>query len=248
MNSDDRIIYNFESISLKDLEQLQFINRFDLKYIFNYDLFINILKSMINDYKILDINGKRKFNYINNYYDTKDFKLYLAHHNDRKNRFKIRTRYYIDSDQTYLEIKLKNNKNLTDKIRMKLPENNVYTILNYNDFFMKNLKQSSYDFEHKIKISYERLTFVNLSNDEKITFDLNLRFEKDGYFKIFRNLVITEIKTLSRAKTSILQQEFVRLGIHSIGFSKYEIGCILFYNHLKYNKFKENILTIEKIG
>jgi len=79
-------------------------------------------------YRILDINGVRQNQYDSIYFDTPDLDLYHLHHNDRKNRFKIRYRKYVDSNLSFFELKMKNNKYRTIKKRFKTKDIQNYII------------------------------------------------------------------------------------------------------------------------
>ncbi|MEI2674984.1 MAG: VTC domain-containing protein [Chitinophagaceae bacterium] len=57
-----------------------------MKYFFDRNKLPEILEQMSADYKVLDINGTRLFNYRNIYFDTKDFFFYTQHHNKRVNQ------------------------------------------------------------------------------------------------------------------------------------------------------------------
>ena len=56
-------LLGFESITLKALDNFKLINRVDTKYIFNRTQLIEILDRVKHDYKVLEINNQRLFNY-----------------------------------------------------------------------------------------------------------------------------------------------------------------------------------------
>ena len=56
------------------------------------------------------------------YFDTVDLALYTAHHDQRRNRYKVRSRRYVDSSQAFLEVKHKVNSNRTIKSRTQTHE------------------------------------------------------------------------------------------------------------------------------
>ena len=82
--------------------------------------FFPILLNLQDKYKVLEIDGRRIFNYKTIYLDTHEYMMYLQHHNNKLNRYKIRIREYSDTSSKYLEIKFKTNTDRTVKDRIKL--------------------------------------------------------------------------------------------------------------------------------
>jgi hypothetical protein len=48
--------------------------------------------------------------YLTLYFDTESFDNYIAHHNGKRPRFKIRMRKYVSSGFSFLEVKEKDNR------------------------------------------------------------------------------------------------------------------------------------------
>jgi len=62
---------------------------------------------LIEDFSILEINGRKIFSYDNIYMDTKDYLFYKQHQEKKKTRTKVRTRYYVNSNLAFFEFKQK---------------------------------------------------------------------------------------------------------------------------------------------
>ena len=118
MKEIESILKQFPSISLQEIKDISLSGRYDRKFIFEKPLLKNILNSIAAYYKILETGDTRLNKYETLYYDTPDFELYKSHHNGKLNRYKIRTRKYVDSGICYFEIKSKNNKGQTSKDRL----------------------------------------------------------------------------------------------------------------------------------
>jgi len=114
-----QIVNRFEPISLADMGRAELMERSDLKFAITFSDLLSLLPSLINEYRVLEIKDKRLFEYDTLYYDTPDYQLYRMHHNGKMNRFKVRRRTYVDSDINFLEAKIKNNKGVTNKLRIK---------------------------------------------------------------------------------------------------------------------------------
>lgn len=91
------------------------MNRRDRKFIFPFALLKYILEGLETYYDILSISGTCVFSYLTEYFDNQNNAMYLAHHNTKLNRYKIRRRTYIDTGIKYLEIKFNRIKDTMKK-------------------------------------------------------------------------------------------------------------------------------------
>lgn len=116
-------IDKFEVISLNEMNAIRLMNRQDTKFIFKESKLELILEELVKDYRILEIDGNKIASYQNEYYETSDFAVFKKHQRGKANRTKIRIRKYLESNLSFIEIKLKNNKKRTIKNRIKLESN-----------------------------------------------------------------------------------------------------------------------------
>ena len=72
--------------------------------------------------KVLDIDGVRDFAYRTVYLDTLDVQCFRAAGQKRRRRAKIRTRSYLDSGATFLEVKTRGPRGTTVKERIEHPD------------------------------------------------------------------------------------------------------------------------------
>lgn len=238
----------FESISLSEMDTVKLMNRVDTKYVLSKDLLPAILEKITKDYFILEIDSERIFQYNSLYYDTDNNYMYLAHHNGKLNRYKIRFRQYLASDLCFLEIKYKFKGNRTIKHRTKieeietdLSERSMAFIDKYTPFINSKL-------EPKIYTNFSRMTLVSKEFTERVTIDLDLHFRYNGHTMQLDNTVIIELKRDGNARTSPIIDALNYFRVFPQGFSKYCIGRALVENNLKHNNFKERILKINKIN
>ncbi len=128
-------LQGFDAIALSELNDHNLQRRIDSKYIFSYAALVEALGLLSDEFYVLEVNNKRLQTYNNVYYDTADFKLYNKHHNGHKNRYKVRTRHYLDSNLSFLELKFKDNKSVTTKSKIPLPNSKD----NIKNFIFRNL-------------------------------------------------------------------------------------------------------------
>ena len=68
--------------------------------------------------RVLDVEGRRAFEYRSLYYDTTDLLSYRLSVHGHRRRFKVRSRLYVDSGTSVLEVKVKDGRGLTQKHRL----------------------------------------------------------------------------------------------------------------------------------
>ncbi len=249
-----KVVADFEPISLEEMEGVKLMERIDSKYVFPASQLPDILKGMQSSYRLLEIDSIRSHRYESLYYDTKDFQLFKRHQLGRLNRWKLRFRKYVDSGGlTFFEIKFKNSKQRTIKNRVKMKE--VLNVIEGKaDAFLKEITPFvSESFEPKMWVNYSRMTFVNKFMQERLTIDTDLHFVKafpDGkkMEAKFPDMVIAEAK---RGKASSVS-EFIRMvrlnAIRESGISKYCFGVYNLFNDLKKNNFKPRVRFIHKMA
>ncbi len=124
---DQNILNSFQAISLKEMDGVKLMSRIDTKYVLNIDVLPKIFKGISDNYQILEIDQKRIFDYNSLYYDTDCNFMYLAHHNGKLNRYKVRFRQYVANNLFFLEVKYKNKGMRTTKQR--IPVESIETSL-----------------------------------------------------------------------------------------------------------------------
>lgn len=227
--------YSIQTIDLSELTNSKLLSRFDRKYVIPFSELSKLISTLENNYKLLSINGITEQKYKSNYYDSKSFDLYLKHHNKRKNRYKIRTREYIDSKLKFAELKVKNNRGLTEKNRVIIKdlENEDVVIKQLQHQFIENPLQLI----KQISIYYHRLTFINNNNEQRVTIDFNLKFMAEEKELKLPNIAIVEIKYGGSIKNSLTPfSSFIKR--YESNFSKYCIGISLLYPKIKHNNFQ----------
>ncbi len=243
----DNIIAEFDTITLGKMDSVKLMNRVDTKYVYSSRLIPDILEHAIPGFYILSIDDERSFHYKSVYLDTPENKMFLDHHNGKVNRYKIRFREYVSSKQRYLEIKFKTKNSRTVKNRIK--RKNIENILTgeSKDFIEEHTPFNPDNLEQKITTHFNRITLVNKTLTERVTIDYALSFAYNSHNTALSKLCITEIKKDGNSTSSDFDRILSDFGIIPKRMSKYCIGRVLLDRKLKYNNFKERLLTIDKI-
>ncbi len=240
-------LQSFECISLEQMDQVKFMNRIDTKFLLGSKLLPHILSELKEDYYILAINNEKDFPYKSLYFDTRQDEMYTAHHNQRVNRYKIRFREYIQSNITFLEIKLKNQKKRTIKNRIEIKETNNGFCNVSKEFINQYTPFNADHLEPKLYTNFRRITLVSKKLNERITVDYALNFTFGKKSVNMDNVAIIETKCDQMQNGSKMHALLNDIGIKPSGMSKYCIGRLFLEKGLKHNNFKERLLTIKKI-
>ena len=234
----------FESIALPQLNsKAAMLNRLDNKYIIPTAVLRQAIPRLAEHFDILEIDGKRDFNYLTCYFDDREFTSYFEHHNGRRQRCKVRVRKYADMRQCFIEVKLKDKRGITVKKRLEHP----YEKYGELDARAKAFIQSSYDefygrkFELELtallEISYQRVSLVAKEGGERMTIDFGLSFSGvDRSHAIDEKIAIVETKS---ANGNGIADKFLReLHQHPTKrCSKYCIGAAILGLVGKHNNF-----------
>ena len=247
MNEYNALLNSFKNLSLEDLKSVQLLNRHDTKFVFNKKFLPEILSLLSSSYKILKINGCNRFTYNNVYFDTNNLLFYNQHHNEKRNRYKVRFRNYSATDDCFFEIKTKNNKNRTIKNRIKVDQSRNHLNDNEKQMLTELTTVSADSLEPKLNVDFSRITLSDNELTERLTIDTNLSVKNGIAYQLFDQLVIAEIKQNMYNPKSRFIQIIRKLKISEMRFSKYCMGILHVNKDIKYNRFKPKLMQIGKI-
>lgn len=242
------ILADLRPITLSEMDTVKLMNRVDTKFAFSVEELIQILPKLSNDFNILEIEGTRLPSYKSLYFDENDFKFYNDHHNGRTSRYKVRFRKYVESEIYFLEVKHK-YKGRTHKTRIKVDEfENELSPTSLA--FLEDAVEDLDNIQPTMWNSFNRMTLVSQERKERLTLDINLKFEWKDNTKVFENLVIAELKQERVDRNTPFFQLMKKEGIRPYRLSKYCIGTIELYSkkRIKYNRFKEKLLKLKTIN
>lgn len=246
MNLIQDTLQSFKRVTLADLDQVKLMDRTDSKFCLHLSQLPEILDALKHDYSILEIKGESIFPYDTTYFDTADDRMYINHQNGKRNRFKIRVRQYVVSNDNFLEIKFKNNKGRTLKERIKRPDFNTEFKNNEFGFLENSSPYSGSDLQPKILSFFNRITLVDNEFTVRVTIDTLPGFRNEEKEIIIEDLVIIEIKQSKSNKTALINKVLRDKKVRRQGFSKYCVGRSLLEENIKKNKFKPLLIKLKK--
>ncbi len=237
----------FAPVTLEELNRVQLMDRTDTKYVMHIADLPEILSEAVAQYKVLEVSGNRHRRYETHYFDSKGYQLYRMHHNGKASRYKLRIRKYTDTGQTFYELKSKNPKKRTIKIRRQYDgELHNHSILNPFRTFCPDAVDRLEGVHQSLSVCFDRLTLVHAEKPERITLDTGLLFYHGSTEKALLNLCVVEVKQ-PRDSSSSFASILHRHKTFPLRISKYCLGMILHHQELKKNNFKPRMLRLQKI-
>ncbi|MBK7214775.1 MAG: polyphosphate polymerase domain-containing protein [Bacteroidales bacterium] len=241
------LLSEFKPISLSQMDSVKLLQRSEKKYILHSSKVASVLKKAIADYVVLEICDQRLQEYSTEYFDTIDNAMYLAHHNGKPSRYKVRKREYVVSGEQFLEVKRRTTNGETLKKRVELNGDEEGTV--NGDVFIQAVTPYKLEgLEKKLVNSFYRITLVNTALKERVTIDMGLKFSNGSKTIQLPSVAIVEIKSESAEAVSGFEVIMKSLRIHPSSVSKYCIGRALLEPKLKANLFQNKIRYLIKLN
>ncbi|OZG71733.1 hypothetical protein BTA51_19010 [Hahella sp. CCB-MM4] len=237
------------SHSLIEQSKAALMNRMDSKFMLLQPELEKYLECLKGNYTMLEMEGCRWFTYDTLYFDSGTLELYQAHHNGKLNRFKVRTRHYVDSNQSFLEIKHKNNQRRTIKHRIEVGSPDIPSSEIYH-FLYRLLGLSAARMRPALFVRYKRATLMSKDFRERITLDVDLQFATaDKAQQIaLPGIALVEVKCERKHENSAMTTLLKQKGLRPLGFSKYCIGTSLVKgDRVKSNRFKPVLNRLNRL-
>lgn len=131
------------------------------------------------------------------YFDTNMWESYLLTARGRNNRFKVRTRTYVDSALSFLEVKTQNKQGMTIKERIPY-SNNLFLNEEGTEYVNTQLTKTGFSnaqgLQPVVATSYTRATLL-LPDATRVTIDNDLQWSYDDEVCELLDHYIVETKT-----------------------------------------------------
>ncbi|MFB4278988.1 MULTISPECIES: polyphosphate polymerase domain-containing protein [unclassified Nonomuraea] len=212
------------AIGLEDVPEL--MSRVDCKYIVTASTMARLAAELGDRFCALRIDGRRQFRYTSTYFDTPDLLTYHQHRQDRRRRFKLRTRTYLDGGGQWLELKLNGARGSTDKHRIPYDGVPSRTLTRealdfVRDTLLSELRLIAPEtMEPVLATDYKRVTLIDRSGAARLTCDTGLLC-RDGQRSTpaREDLVLLESKSVDGK--AVIDKVLRGLGVRPVTVSKY---------------------------
>lgn len=235
---DDALLDRLHPVDLPTLEAAASLqHRLDTKYVVPESTVDDLVGSLDDGWRILEIDGARVFAYQSVYLDDRSRTSYVDHIKGRRRRFKVRIRRYGTDSADMLEVKLKTGRGLTDKHRVTRSEPGAVTLTADEQRWVDDVLSGTAPsgtaarLEPSITVEYSRLTICHVPSDERMTIDLGPRASHDGRSTVLvGGAAIVEVKS-SRVRGAATDM-LLKRNHRPATFSKYCVGLAALHPHL----------------
>lgn len=230
--------------SLDDvLAEADLQTRTDRKYLVPPSVFTAFIEGVGDDYRVLEIGGLRSFRYDSVYFDTPALTSYHGAARGRRRKFKVRTRTYLDSALSVLEVKTTGGRDETQKERMPYETGLRDQISSEAAEFIEarvDLDGGAQSLAPVLTTTYDRTTLVDLNRGARMTFDADLWLtEPSGSAVAMRDHILVETKSVSTAGPA--DRLLWSLGVRPATISKFCVGLAALNPHLPANRWHRTL-------
>jgi hypothetical protein len=245
---------DFAPLSLAQLNaKAAMLERQDNKYILPAERLWPALQMFHDHFDVLEIDGKRAFTYATQYFDDADQRAYYDHHQGRRKRGKVRVRSYVDAGFSYLEVKLKDIRDVTIKRRLRVDHGMAQLdaqALAFVDTCFRDQYGTAFGrpLGAMVSMDYARITLVAKEGGERMTIDTRLRFASDSMeCEVSPDMYIVETKS---ARANGIADKILR-GMHlhpTSRCSKYCIAMAALGQVRQHNRFLPALRRLHLLG
>ena len=217
-----------EPIGLDELvERAALLTRVDRKYVVTLREARDLAAAMPADTRVLEIGCRRAFGYRSTYLDTPDLDSYLGAGRSHRRRWKVRTRTYLDTGTTWLEVKTRASRNHTLKQRIAHPELGPGDGLTTEGrAFVGALVGESHAaaLRPALVTSYQRSTLFLPSSASRVTLDVDLGWTSLRNVRGLDRPGLAIVETKTGSTPSAVDRLLWSRGHRPVRISKYGVG------------------------
>jgi hypothetical protein len=189
--------------------------------------------------RVLVVDGARSFRYESVYFDTTDLVSYLGAARRRPQRFKVRTRSYLDSGACMLEVKTRDARGRTVKHRQPHDLARRTEVTPEGRSFVASVGPAAAavdDLRPTLTTAYRRATLVLDGARARVTIDVDLTWEHPGGSRVdLPDHALVETKTCG--PPSAFDRVLWRARHRPVTISKYCTGLAALVPDLPANKW-----------
>ncbi|MET4059356.1 hypothetical protein ABIB35_000887 [Arthrobacter sp. UYP6] len=221
--------------------------RVDRKYLVDAALAERILATLPVQALVLDMEGQRSFTYDSVYFDTPGLDSYLLAAHGRRRRYKIRTRTYVDSALSFLEVKTEGARAATVKERIPYGlEDRTRITADGRDYIAQTLAAvgSLPDLDALdpvLETGYARTTLYLPGSGSRATIDSDVTFSLPGNsgWTLDRKVVV---ETKSGSTAGALDRHLWEHGVRPSRISKFATGLAALRPGLPANRWHRTLM------
>ena len=233
------------SLTLEELNaSASLLTRVDRKYVLTRDQADGFLAALPAGTRVLDIDSGRSFGYASTYFDTAHLDSFHDAAHRRARRGKTRTRTYLDSGITFLEVKTKRR---AATVKSRLPWSGTEADAAASAFVAEKLAEGgvrpSGRLSPVLDVTYRRTTLLLPDAEGRVTLDVDLdwRLRRGADRLRVDDLVIVETKSSSHPCAA--DRLLWRTGHRPTSISKYATALAALRPDLARNRWHRLLST-----
>jgi hypothetical protein len=221
--------------------------RVDRKYFVPAAVFSRLIDELADRLQVLEIDGVRTFGYESVYFDAPTLTTYRAHLQQRRERFKARTRTYLDSGLCMFEVKLSGARGETVKRRVPYAAEDRTELTEQALAHLSGALRQAYHqdmpagMRPTLFTTYRRTTFVERTGEFRLTCDTELVC-RDAHYEVHDSgtHVLVESKSGSQGGSAV-DRILRELRVQPGSVSKYAVGIAALHPELPSNRWHQTL-------
>lgn len=233
------------------------MHRVDQKYLVTAATFRQLMdlaaQRLGDGLQVLDIDRQRVMGYESVYYDSPDLLGFRAHVQGRRRRYKVRSRSYVETGVSFVEVKYKTPAQTTHKVRTVYPDapepgrESLTSLPDHGVAFAGRVIADAYDLplpdrmEPVLRTTNRRATFLVGEHGSRgagrMTVDVALEFDDgDSRSRLRPDMLLIETK--SSGSPLVVDHLLRTLGERPVAMSKYCVGLSLLRDGVAGNRWR----------
>jgi hypothetical protein len=227
-------------------QRLELLQRIDSKFVIRASRIDDLLGELAGQYAVLPVPGGHVATYRSLYFDTPELRCFHDHRRGRRIRHKVRVRHYPDRALTFLEVKSKRSRTVTDKHRVELPYGALCPRTQDLAFLRERMAFAD-ELSPQVWVEYRRIGLVGLASAERVTIDLDVEVvAMNGARTPLGDVAIIEVKQPSSGGDSQVHGALARMGVRPRSLSKYTFAIALTRPHVPCNRFLPQLRALTR--
>ena len=223
-----------DAIGLDELvERAALQTRIDRKYVVPVTAIGALIESVPHDTRALEIAGRRSFGYRSVYFDSPDLVSFHTAGRGRRLRFKVRTRAYLDTGTSWLEVKTRAGRGATIKQRMVHAD--AFSVdASFVDATLADARidTAAAHLEPVLVTRYRRSTLFLPGPDSRVTIDVDLSWTSLRNARAVNRPQLAVVETKTGSTPSAVDRLLWAAGHRPVRLSKYGVGLAALHPEL----------------
>ena len=216
--------------------------RVDRKYVVTTAAAAALIERLAHGARVLEIDGRRDFEYASLYYDTPALDSYHLAARGRRRRWKVRRRDYLDTGTSWLEVK---TRHAGQTVKHRVPCSQLGSLTEDDTAYVDDILRSELvdDIDTQtlapaLQTRYRRTTLYLPDNDSRVTLDTHLAFTAADQSRALAVPSRVVIETKTPGAPCVADRELWSMGLRPVRISKYGTGLAALRPDLPHTKWR----------